>query len=85
MKKLFLSLIIFLFFFSFLHSQSITWTKVYGGVDDDIAYSVKQTPDGGYIVIGTTQSFGGTWLLKLDEYGDTVFSKNYSSIVLLLI
>ena len=79
-KKILLSLILFVFVFSILNSQSITWTKVYGGSDDDIAYSVKQTPDGGYIVIGSTESFDGAWILKLDQNGDTAWTKVYDSI-----
>lgn len=38
------------------------WTKTYGEADDDLSYSVQQTADGGYIVAGSTWSFGvGTY------------------------
>ena len=64
--------------------QAVTWSRVYGGSEDDIAYAVKQTPDGGYVVIGSTESFGldyyNIWILKLDQNGDTAWSKIYDSI-----
>jgi hypothetical protein len=52
------------------------WSKAIGGTDWDDAYSVKQTSDGGYIIAGSTESFGygkgsdglydgDVWLIKL--------------------
>lgn len=38
---------------------SLEWQKTYGGSSDDIAYSVKQTNDGGFIAIGSTLSNNG--------------------------
>jgi hypothetical protein len=32
------------------------WTRIYGGNRSDVAYSVQQTADGGYIVGGSTES-----------------------------
>jgi hypothetical protein len=46
----------------------LNWEKIVGGPQDDIAYSVSQTSDGGYIATGYTKSFGAgdsdIWLLK---------------------
>jgi len=57
------------------------WTKTYGGVALDRGGSVQQTIDGGYIVIGSTSSFGEPlgdfWLLKTDTYGDTIWTKTF--------
>lgn len=57
------------------------WTKTYGGAANDIGYSVQQTLDGGYIIVGETHSFGAgdadVWLLKTDENGDTVWTHTY--------
>jgi len=36
----------------------ITWQNLYGGSGNDVAYSIQQTPDGGYIVAGETTSYG---------------------------
>jgi hypothetical protein len=53
---------------------NIIWTKTYRGTDDEQAYSVQQTFDGGYSVAGRTRSFGaGSWdafLIKTDVNGN---------------
>ena len=33
-------------------NQQISWIKVYGGSSGDAGYSVCQTPDGGYAILG---------------------------------
>jgi hypothetical protein len=58
------------------------WTKTYGGADWDYAYSVKQTSDGGFIVVGGSKSFssGGdydVYLIKTDANGDTLWTRTY--------
>ena len=49
------------------------WSRTYGGTSDDVASSVEPTRDGGYIVAGTTSSFGAgwadAWLIKTDANG----------------
>jgi len=49
------------------------WAQTYGGTNDDEAYSMVQTVDGGYAVAGSTASFGAGnydfWLVKTDENG----------------
>ena len=53
---------------------SIAWQKTYGGWSSDVATSIQQTSDGGYIVAGGTASFGAgssdLWVLKLDSNGN---------------
>ena len=58
---------------------TIQWQKSYGGSQDDLAYGVKQTSDGGYVVVGETSSNDGDvtglhgnvdfWVLKLSPLG----------------
>lgn len=49
------------------------WAKSYGGPGTDSASSIQQTIDGGFIVAGTTASFGAGgedfWVLKLNPDG----------------
>ncbi len=56
------------------------WTKTYGGKKGETAYAVHQTKDGGYIIIGNTESFMDTiysdvWLVKTDVNGDTLWTR----------
>ncbi len=65
---------------------NVVWQKTYGGAAPDYAYSIKQINDGGYVVAGTTASFGtgvyGTFasdilVLRLDGNGNLLWSKVY--------
>ena len=56
------------------------WNKTYGGIYDDIAYSVQQTNDEGYIICGYTGTLAGYedfWLVKTDSNGNMVWNKTY--------
>ncbi len=58
---------------------NVNWNKTYGGLNDDIANSVKRTSDGGYIITGTTNSFNANgddvYLIKIDINGNKLWSK----------
>ena len=60
---------------------NIKWAKTYGGRGSEGASSVRQTADGGYIVVGNTNSFGaGKWdifLIKTDAKGNIQWAKTY--------
>lgn len=62
-------------------SGSYIWAKTFGGDEYDEAHSVKQTPDGGYIIAGDTASYGAKGLdfivLKLDVSGNQLWSKTF--------
>jgi hypothetical protein len=62
-------------------SGNIQWAKTYGGTNDDFAYSVQQTSDGGYILAGYTNSFGAGaddfFLIKTDTNGNVIWAKTY--------
>ena len=65
-----------------INSQGIEqWEKSYGGEGDDIAYSVIQDIDGGYIVAGVTRSNGDSdgdgFLMKTDTDGNQIWYKTY--------
>ncbi len=60
---------------------NIIWSKTYGGASNDSASSVQQTSDGGYIVVGYTNSFGvgldDIFLIKTDANGNIQWTKTY--------
>ncbi len=61
---------------------NVTWSKTFGGANDDEFKSVIQTADGGYALTGYTKSYndidsGDVWVFKLDLNGDSVWSKYY--------
>ncbi len=62
-------------------AMAAEWAETYGGTGIDWAYSIQQTSDGGYVVAGSTSSFGDTygdvWILKLDSNGDIEWQKTY--------
>ena len=57
------------------------WRRTYGGAGDDMCNSVQQLPDGGYILFGTTNSYGegeaDFWLLKTDENGNKIWDTTF--------
>jgi uncharacterized repeat protein (TIGR01451 family) len=67
-------------------SGNIQWQKTIGGTGGDYAGSIKQTSDGGYILVGSTNSNNGDvsglhgsiediWVVKLDSSGSIQWQK----------
>jgi hypothetical protein len=85
-KKLFLSSILVFVLLSLgfvvsVEASLTTWSRTFGGEDTDSAESVIQTSDGGYAIVGRTESFGGGfssfWLVKTDEFGNMEWRRAY--------
>jgi len=60
----------------------MVWSRTFGGPNDDTFNDVIQTHDGGYLVVGSTASFGApnsenVYIVKTDEYGNQMWSKTY--------
>jgi hypothetical protein len=57
------------------------WTKQYGGIEGEVAEGVRETPDGGFIVVGLTTSYGAgsadVYALRTDSSGDTLWTRTY--------
>jgi len=66
---------------------NLQWENTFGkkalGYDDE-AHSVQQTSDGGYILAGSTTSYGtngDAWLIKTDVNGNELWNKTYGDIL----
>lgn len=57
------------------------WIRTMGGTNPDEGYSVQQTADSGFIIVGYTESFGAggcdVYLIKTNANGDTTWTRTY--------
>lgn len=59
----------------------VEWERMYGGATDEWGMAVEQTSDGGYILAGSTDSFGAgacdIWVIKTDSNGIIQWDETY--------
>jgi formylglycine-generating enzyme required for sulfatase activity len=72
-----------------LHFLFSTWDKRFGGSETDVAYDVIATADGGYLIVGDSNSTAGGdrnetsrgghdfWAVKIDADGSKVWDKRF--------
>ncbi|MFQ5977997.1 MAG: hypothetical protein ACE5OZ_07710 [Candidatus Heimdallarchaeota archaeon] len=57
------------------------WNRTYGGTEADVAESVIETADGGFLLAGYTESLGAgdrdMWLVKTDSSGSEEWDRTY--------
>lgn len=62
-------------------SGTLEWQNTFGGIKDDRAFAICLTADGGYVLAGTTESFGAggadQYIVKVDPLGYSTWSKTY--------
>ncbi len=61
-------------------SGETEWEQSYGGDDTDIAWSIQQTSDGGFIITGYTfvgENDCDLWLIRTDNLGNIEWEKTY--------
>jgi len=61
---------------------NLQWSKEFVGIlSDDYSRSVQQTSDGGYIIAGTTGTYGvggfDIYLIKVDANGDSLWTRTF--------
>lgn len=63
---------------------NMEWNKTYGGAGSDEASSVIQAANGGYVIVGKTNSFGAgntdSLLVKTDTSGNPQWNKTYGGL-----
>ena len=66
---------------------NVLWNKVYGDTEDELAYDIAATSEGGYVITGYSRSdncfedsnggFHDYWILKIDGNGNEVWCQNF--------
>jgi len=60
---------------------NLLWTKTYGGSNIDQAFAIANVSDGGFIITGSTVSFGSggrdVYLIRTDANGDTLWTRTF--------
>lgn len=66
-------------------SGDLLWTRTIGGEKDDYAYGVAETPDGDFVVVGLTHSYGAglagdldasdAYIIKFNAEGDSLWTR----------
>ncbi len=70
--------------------DSIQWSRTYGGSQNDHGFDLVQSADGGYAILGYSQSSDGDvsenagmsdyWIAKLDAEGNLLWEKSYGYV-----
>ncbi|UJH68611.1 PQQ-binding-like beta-propeller repeat protein [Allomuricauda sp. SCSIO 65647] len=65
---------------------AIVWEKSFGGSNEEFLYKIRPTTDGGYAILGFSNSFDGDisepnfnadiWVIKIDAVGNLIWEKS---------
>ena len=62
---------------------NVQWERTYGGANYDFGFSLEFTSEGGYMILGTTYSYGlgpyNMYLVKTDSLGNIIWQKTYGN------
>ena len=57
------------------------WSQTFGGAGDEVGRSIQKTDDGGYIIVGSSSSYGNgendVYLIKTDQDGQELWSQTF--------
>lgn len=63
---------------------NIEWTQTYGGPKADEAHAIIQTLDPGFVMVGSTFSYGmgnsDAWMVKTDAMGNILWNQTYGNV-----
>ena len=62
------------------HNGSLQWVKTIGGINEDISYCLVQSADSGYVLVGSTTSYGQNiyedmFIVKLNSNGELLWAR----------
>ncbi len=62
------------------------WNRTFGGFNNEYALSIQSTSDSGYVLTGSTESYGAgnkdVWLIKTDFNGNEQWNKTFGGVLL---
>lgn len=57
---------------------NVSWQKTYGATNGELAFAIEEVSNGGYVLLGQTNSFGAgsgdIWMLKVPDNGGMFFN-----------
>ena len=60
---------------------NLEWEKTFGGSGGETGYAARQTADSGYVVVGSTGSYGvgysSIYVIRTDKNGDSLWTNTY--------
>lgn len=75
-----------LFLIKLDEDAKVTWKKTYGGSGDDFGFSLVETSEGGFVLLGYSNSQDGdvpptkgyhdNWIIKVDATGELIWKKS---------
>ena len=81
MKKGLLTCLVLYYSMALAQAPDTIWTKTFGGLNDETPACIQITSDNGFIILGTTQSYGAgqpdIYLIKTDSIGNEEWFKTY--------
>jgi len=84
-----IKLTILIIIISGISFSQITFEKWYGGNNYEEANAVVETDDGGFIVVGFTETFGSGsrdfYVIRTEPDGDTIWTKTFGGQVSMLL
>lgn len=83
-RFVFIAITVFMGIGNITNAQSIVFNKIYdSNNDNNAAFDILETKDGGYFITGSSSLNGNLrlWLIKLNNLGDTLWSKKYDMTV----
>ncbi|MCC6865003.1 MAG: hypothetical protein IT280_02460 [Ignavibacteria bacterium] len=71
-----------IFIFSLIFCQSLSsqfyWQKTYSAGGDEEAFDICEADNNNYYIVGlTAPSFRNGYVIKINEFGDTIWTKTY--------